>query len=174
MHPASSISSSLDGEPQQDGGQPELAPWGAKLDAKTTPCPLPRLLRIKPCLLPSFFLFRPKIWAQWVTLAWWMQLRRASGLYHIGLVEASRGIQASGPIRSMVIVAFWQSSQSLFSHGIQSWHEHPLLARASTFGSSFSIFFRLQHPFHVHVFSAMDVLLDPLLPLPGRSQIREA
>jgi len=59
VHPASSISSSLDGEPQQDGGEPELAPWGAKLDAKTTPCPLPRLLRIKPCLLPSLFLFRP-------------------------------------------------------------------------------------------------------------------
>lgn len=65
-----------------------------------------------------------------------------------------------------------------FSILVLAWHPilawHPLLARASTSGSSVSIFFKLQHPFHVHVFSAMDVLLDPQLPPPGRSQIREA
>lgn len=88
-----------------------------------------------------------------------MQLRHAGGLYYIGLVEASRGlgfrsfdskygsqrIQASGPVHSLVIVAFWQISHSLFSHGIQSWHEHPLLARASTSGSSIHCWLELQH-----------------------------
>ncbi len=37
----------------------ELALCGAQLDSETTPYPLSRLLRIKPCLLPSLFLFLP-------------------------------------------------------------------------------------------------------------------
>ena len=58
MYPASSNSSALDGEPQQDGVGPELAPWGAELDADYA-MPFPRRLRIKHRLLRSFFLFLP-------------------------------------------------------------------------------------------------------------------
>lgn len=34
----------------------------------------------------------PKTWPQLVIWAWWMRLRRAGGLCHIRLIEASRGL----------------------------------------------------------------------------------
>ena len=57
--PATLTLSSLDGGPLQDGGQPELALCGAKLVPETTSYPPPRLLRIKPDLLPSRVLLLP-------------------------------------------------------------------------------------------------------------------
>lgn len=47
MHPAHSNPPTLDGESQQDGGEPELAPWGAKLAPETPPCALPPTVAYK-------------------------------------------------------------------------------------------------------------------------------
>jgi len=57
VHLTSLNLSTLDGEAQQDGGEPKLAPWGSKTGYKAYAVPSPPLFRIKAGLLPSFFLF---------------------------------------------------------------------------------------------------------------------
>lgn len=54
-HPTSLNLLSLDGEAQQDGGEPELAPGGSKTGCKVYPMPSPPLYCTKPGVLLSFF-----------------------------------------------------------------------------------------------------------------------
>ncbi len=60
MYPASSNSSTLNGESQHDRGVLELAPWRTERDTEPAPCPLPQYLRINHRLLPRpFYFFLP-------------------------------------------------------------------------------------------------------------------
>ena len=60
VHPAGSTLSTLDGEPQQDGGRPELAPRGCKTGCRAYAMPSPRrFLQNLACCPRSFCFFLP-------------------------------------------------------------------------------------------------------------------